>query len=138
MFAKLEEVFRGIFCERSRFRPGNVMFLLFLVVIDQATKNWALVGLDANKIELIPSFFEFSLYFNRGISFACFKSSPRFLILGISLSFFYILICRMIEKESTGIELGEFMMFAGALGNFIDRLLYGYVIDCQGTVKMSW
>ncbi len=52
-----------------------------------------------------------------------------FLILAIIASIFIIAFYPLIEKEEWTLRLAMVLQLGGALGNMIDRIRYGYVID---------
>jgi lipoprotein signal peptidase len=92
------------------------MFIFASAVIsDRATKYWALSGWFGD------------LYFNYGISFSLLKAPPIGLfvaLLGIGL-LGYACVKSGTIRSTPGIPL----LLAGAVGNLIDRVFYGYVID---------
>lgn len=109
--------------------------ILFLVLtfLDQWTKNLAkghLQGTDG--ITLIPSVLNLSYLENRGMAFGMFQGG-QFIFIGLCLIFLILLLYffSRIPKTLfylplmvTGAVLG-----AGALGNLIDRIFLGYVVD---------
>ncbi|MDR3229807.1 MAG: signal peptidase II [Synergistaceae bacterium] len=102
----------------------NVHVFIFLALIDRATKGWALSTL-APASE--PAFFSLALYFNSGISFSLLEAHP-----GISTAvalagagIFGLLCLRTRFAHMPGIAF----LWAGALGNLMDRIVYGHVID---------
>lgn len=108
-------------------------FIAFLVILaDQATKFFAVTNLTAHKaVALFPSF-NFFLTYNKGVSFSLFSSDNPYNALALSL--FALCVCIFIcvwmtkEKESS-VKLGLALILGGALGNVIDRIRLGSVID---------
>jgi signal peptidase II len=99
---------------------------LILLTIDRAAKRWAESNLpEAAGNAVIPSLF---LYRNEGISFSLMKNSPHAslaaAILGIGILGFLCL-----KSARTRKLFGVIFLWAGAIGNLTDRLLYGYVVD---------
>ena len=115
--------------------PGGVKLLIMkfrwiaffiLWAMDRATKFWAVSNLhEAAGNAAVPSLF---LYRNAGISFSLMKNSPRAglaaAILGIGILGFLCARNAPARKSS-----GVIFLWAGAIGNLTDRLLYGYVVD---------
>jgi signal peptidase II len=106
----------------------KVKWILFLILltIDRAAKFWAESNLsEAAGNAVIPSLF---LYRNGGISFSLMKNSPRaglvVAILGIGILGFLCAGDALPRKL-----FGVVFLWAGAIGNLTDRLLYGYVVD---------
>ena len=102
---------------------------IFIVLIDQFTKY--LIS-NNNKLFINKDFLLFKLDFvkNYGAAFNIFSGSRIFLSL-ISILFSILLIYLMLRKNNLkSIELYSYsFILGGTIGNGIDRLLKGYVID---------
>lgn len=103
-----------------------------LLTLDQLTKWWAVgnVGLQAD------TDFGFSLTHNEGILFGFHlpQWGVYFLTFGIlALGVYLVLKNKMWEHR--GHLVGFALILAGAIGNLIDRLHYGYVVDF---IKVYW
>ena len=102
--------------------------------IDQATKLWLLFGFDlANRgiVKLLP-FLDFVLTWNTGISYGLFPQESdlgRYILLALKAGAVVVLWIWLARAESklTALSLG--LIIGGALGNAIDRLAYGAVMD---------
>lgn len=107
--------------------------ILLLTVLDQWTKHLAEAALKGSEgISLIPGVLEFTYLENRGMAFGMFQGRQvLFLLLCMIFFIFLIYAYRKIPKNRYYLPLiiTGAVLWAGALGNFIDRLLYGYVID---------
>jgi len=106
--------------------------LLFLIplIMDQITKILALKRYLPSKVN---NFLSFDLSFNRGISWSFFHSEYDYVFFIVSSIVWLIIIFLIIHtwyrfKQGFSI-LGEILILAGAVSNFIDRLLHGGVID---------
>ena len=113
----------------------NIIYLfflfLFLVFFDQLTK-----GLVINKLELYEStkllpFLNFTFVVNYGFAFG-FLNNPSLnqlvvslVILSIIIYFLYLLI----KTQDSIFRFSLVLILSGALGNFIDRIFRGFVID---------
>ena len=102
--------------------------------IDQASKAWLLFSFDlANRgiVHLTP-FLDFVLTWNTGISYGLFQQETeigRFVLLAlkiIGLVVLWIWLARA-EWKLTALSLG--LIIGGGIGNAIDRLAYGAVMD---------
>ena len=81
-------------------------------------------------IPVIPSFFHVTLVGNTGIAFGLFKGNSG-LWVGVGL-LVLVWIYRLLQKrqiQGLWAFIGLGLISGGALGNLIDRLQYGYVID---------
>jgi signal peptidase II len=107
---------------------------LVVCAIDQASKLWLLNAFDlANRgIVRVTPFLDFVLTWNTGISYGLFPQESdlgRYVLLALKAMAVLILwgwLARA-ELRLTALALG--LIIGGALGNAIDRLLYGAVAD---------
>ena len=106
-----------------------------LVFLDQYTKILAAAHLQGNSsFSLLDGVLELRYLYpeNRGIAFGMFQGKVElFSVISIFLFGVILYFCIKIPKERYYIPLLAvcFLMFAGAAGNFIDRVFRGYVID---------
>ena len=107
------------------------LIALFVICIDQASKSLMLYNLkDLESIPMIPNVFHLTLVHNTGIAFGLFNGGSRGLLaaicIGIGILFFLAFKMRnepLVFRLSLGFILG------GAIGNLIDRMTQGAVID---------
>lgn len=109
-----------------------IAMLLGFLTIDQVTKNMAvhnLMGKDS--VVLIEKWLNFTYVENRGASFGSFYGYKYLLILlSITISagiIYYVLKNR--DRLSKKEIFCYVLIISGAIGNLIDRLSNGYVID---------
>ena len=109
------------------------IIILLLTILDQGSKSLVLAQLkDQPDISLIPGVLQLRYLENRGMAFGLFEGKiPVFVIL--CLLFFVYLSMYMPESRKTDIicrlSVTALVMVSGALGNFIDRVCRGYVVD---------
>lgn len=108
--------------------------VIIIVVLDQITKIWADRALDMYQQIHITSFFNITKAYNYGAAFS-FLDTPggwqRWLFTGISLVVSIVLcvwLYRMTRAEKW-LSLSIALILGGAVGNLIDRMWYGYVVD---------
>ena len=115
----------------------NINFLitsLSIFFIDFSTKYFLLNFYDLEnkgKVFITP-FMDFVLVYNPGISYGLFGSGgeiQRVVLIVLSLLIIAYLIYWIRESNSNFISFGICLIIGGALGNMIDRILYGKVID---------
>ncbi len=101
------------------------------IALDQITKSWAVNTLkDGSSIKIIGNFLRFTYAENRGAAFSILQNQRWFFIVVtvamlIVLAFIYFR-TKNLNKLS---KLSIAMIAGGAIGNFIDRLILGYVVD---------
>ena len=121
---------------------------IITVVLDQLTKMWAVRGLSAlgsvlpensralrsDTYVVFESWFNFRLTGNRGAAWGIFGNMPD----GWRVPFFVVIsmiavgVIIAIYRSSDGQELLRWaltLILGGAIGNLIDRVRFGYVID---------
>lgn len=107
-------------------------FWIFLV--DQATKYFVVHWLDLinrMSIDVFPPFLVFRMAWNRGVNFGLFSGLDiRWILIGIALGI-TALVLYWVHRDGgsrwTFVSAG--LLVGGAIGNVIDRLLYGAVAD---------
>lgn len=106
---------------------------LCLVIIDQLSKIWVLHSLKGKEsIPLIPNVFELLYVENRGAAFGILQNKQWiFLLIAIVvlIALFWLLPRIPAEKHFTGLRWCLCFIGSGALGNMIDRIIRGYVVD---------
>lgn len=118
-----------------RLTPPRTGFALAALVIalDQLSKWWILTSVMAPpRVIPLTSFFNLVLVHNRGVSFGLFGSAPHWLPWALAL--FAVLISaalaiwlRRTDSHLLAAALG--LVIGGALGNVVDRVRYGGVVD---------
>lgn len=107
------------------------LFLTALLVgVDQLSKL-AMVALLASKpLVIVPHFFQLYLTYNTGAAFSILPNGRLFFLMltPIVLYFAYRYYLRY-YLYNQWLYFGGIFFFAGALGNFIDRLFFGKVVD---------
>ena len=105
-------------------------------LLDQASKylvvHWmGLVRL--HEIDVLPPLLTFRYGENRGINFGLLDSgseAARWVLIGFSLAV-CVAVFTWVLRQRAGrwVLLSAGLLIGGALGNVVDRLLYGYVLD---------
>lgn len=111
------------------------ILIAILLIADQWVKYWTTINivLDTGESALIPGFVKLVNVHNSGAAFGFLNSVEymRWIFAGIAIAFAVVLAIIMIRR----VFPGKFptilcaVAIAGALGNCIDRFIYGYVVD---------
>ena len=109
----------------------ELLIVVLGIIIDRLTKMWAVSALaNGSDIVIIKEFFQLSYLENRGAAFGIFQN--KLIFLG---GFTALLIIAMIiallkyRKTSKLLAISLAIIISGAIGNWIDRLYYNYVVD---------
>lgn len=109
-----------------------VVIVGVLLFLDQFTKALAVKHLPAGPIWLIENVFSLRYVENRGIGFGLFQGRVSLILICnvIILTLIIVLLWRLpINRRMMPIRVVLLFTVAGALGNIIDRIRLGYVVD---------
>jgi signal peptidase II len=104
-----------------------------LIILDQLTKLYFDVLLRyGQRIAVLP-FFDFTLLYNPGAAFSFLAQADGwqrwfFTILGLVASVFIVWMMHK-NRSNKRLMLALTLILGGALGNVIDRIAYGHVVD---------
>ncbi|MBT5955007.1 signal peptidase II [bacterium] len=111
------------------FGPLYSTAIFLLVLSDQISKMIAENFLSTVSLKPILPFINFVLVHNYGAAYGIFQNQKVFLIIVSSLVIFFCFYFRHSLAPSKLSRIGLSFLIAGAIGNLIDRCVYGYVID---------
>lgn len=98
-----------------------------LILIDQFLKILT-VNYLSQPIVVINNFFQLNYLKNFGVGFSMLNGN-KFLIIIISIGLLYLVVKMLNDAEYSNYKIPLLMMLAGGIGNFIDRIFRGYVVD---------
>jgi signal peptidase II len=117
----------------SRLRPG-VIAALAVIALDQASKLWLLRVFDIvhrGAVKVTP-FFDLVLALNTGISYGWFQdegAAGQLILLAVKAVAVIVLAVWMARSRSRLATVALGLIIGGAIGNGIDRVAYGAVVD---------
>lgn len=115
----------------------------FVIVVDQITKRVVDTSMQLHQsIELAP-FFQLTYLRNQGAAFSFLSGAGGwqrwfFIILAVVASAFITVWLRKLDPRQRREAMAWALVLGGALGNLIDRILYGYVIDFLDVYYGDW
>lgn len=104
---------------------------IVLIIADQLVKSWAIKVLaPIGTIPLIPGVFQLTYAQNTGSAFSLFQGM-RWVVVVMTIVLTVFLIYLVIKKHLVGRFgiMGASFAIAGAIGNAIDRVMHGFVVD---------
>lgn len=113
-----------------------------IVVLDQLTKLWVLAFFAPGERLAVTGFFNLVLVYNRGAAFSFLSSAPGWqtpffiavaIVAAVVVS---VLLVRM--QGSVWFRAGLALVLGGAIGNVIDRIRYGQVVDFLDFHAFGW
>lgn len=127
---------------KSSYLPYFILAIM-AIVLDQLSKIAVLkTFFETERLNIIPHFFDFTLVYNPGAAFSFLADQGGwqkyfFLVLAIVICSY---LARAIVKNEFGSwgKWGAAMIIGGAIGNVIDRLAYGHVVDFLLFYWQNW
>ena len=107
---------------------------LTVIIADQISKWWAESALEFQQPVTLLSWFEWFLTYNKGAAFSFLADAGGwqrhfFTILALIISVVLVIWIRKLESSERQTAIALSLILGGAIGNVIDRILYGHVID---------
>jgi signal peptidase II len=101
------------------------------IVLDQITKRLVISGLDPLRpVHVIDDVLKLMLRFNEGAAFSFSWGGPMVLtVLGAAAAVFITVLLVRCNRCTTLTYLALGAVLGGALGNLVDRIVYGRVVD---------
>ena len=110
----------------------SLSIIAFIILFDQVTKWWFVANFAMfESREIIPNVFYWTRKFNTGASWGILEGQiGLFIVISIlAMGFFLYLLRDAIQKNQPWHIIGLSLMIGGTLGNFIDRVRFGGVVD---------
>ncbi len=110
---------------------------LLVIAVDQYSKSVVQENIElGERIGVIPGFFDITLTCNKGVAFGLFSDISsnflRYMVLGLTTLIALAAVVYFFIKELSGSISGQIafsLIVGGAVGNIIDRLWLGHVVD---------
>jgi signal peptidase II len=113
-----------------------------IVLVDQVTKFLVLAYLAPGERREITEFFNLVLVFNRGAAFSLLSDAAGWqtpLLIAFALAATVIVSVLLVRSPGRRmLSAGLAMILGGALGNLIDRLAFGQVVDFLDFHAFGW
>lgn len=125
--------------------PEFVRWLIpagLVLAVDQITKAWMLAAFHLHESRPVTSFFNLVLVMNPGASFSFLADAGGwqqwfFIALALAVSAWLIVLIRRHAQERL-MPAALSLVLGGALGNVIDRLRFGAVVDFLDFHLAGW
>ena len=106
---------------------------ILILIADQGLKYWVTLNipLDTGHVTLIPGVLELTNIHNNGAAFSILQHAPHWIFVIFTVVFAAIAVFCLRRNVVHG-KVGRWsvvLVLAGAVGNCIDRILSGYVVD---------
>ncbi len=108
-----------------------IILILAVCVLDQMTKQWAVVSLmEQGSVPVIDGVLHFTYLENRGAAFGM-LADHRWIFMAASIAAIILLLVYffMIKGKHHLLRTALALVVGGGIGNMFDRCLLGYVVD---------
>tara|TARA_R110002095_G_scaffold68332_3_gene58142 strand:- start:3743 stop:4240 length:498 start_codon:yes stop_codon:yes gene_type:complete len=126
-----------------KFKHSGLAWLwlaLLVLILDQASKQLALAYLEyAQPIALLPVF-DLTLLYNKGAAFSFLAGQDGwqrwfFSLIAVAVSGYLLRWLGNVSRAERLLSIALVLVLGGAIGNLIDRLLFGHVVDF---ISLHW
>ena len=120
-----------------------LVLIVLILAADQATKLWVLAALQPYEvIPVLPSL-NLTLVFNEGAAFSFLADAggwQRWFFVALALVVSGVLLVWLwrLKPEDRLTAAGLSLVAGGAVGNLIDRIAYGHVVDFVDVYWRAW
>jgi lipoprotein signal peptidase len=119
----------------ARREVWGLLCAALVLAADQGSKHWILTGLDLparHVVPVLPPLLDLAMVWNNGVTFGLMQAGSP-LGVGLLITLAVIIICglafALLRAERIYLALCYGAIGGGAVGNVIDRLHYGRVVD---------
>ena len=125
----------------KRLRPGVFVWaMIAALVVDQVSKLWVEASLSFQSVVPVVPFVSFYRTYNEGIAFSMLEGLKHYglVLIALGVLVFVSLLWQSTEPQRKLSRLGFAVICGGAIGNIIDRSVYGHVVDFILVHTQSW
>ncbi len=110
------------------------LMAIAIVLLDQLTKLWVLGAFEPFEVVTVLPVFNLTLVFNEGAAFSFLADAGGwqryvFLLISAVMSVVFVVWLTRIKVHEVWLAYGLVLLLGGAVGNLIDRIWLGKVID---------
>ncbi len=112
-----------------------------VVLLDQATKQLALGQLVLHEPVAFAPFLNLTLVYNKGAAFGFLSSASGWqnaFFIVVALIACGVILTLLRQTRDRLLAMALVLVLGGAIGNLVDRLIYGYVIDFIDVYYQNW
>jgi len=114
-----------------------------VVALDQISKQWIEEHFVLYEQYPLTGFFNLTLAYNKGAAFSFLADAGGwqrwfFAVLALSICTYLVFWLNKLEKHRVMLPLAIALIIGGAIGNLVDRLVYGHVIDFLDFYVNNW
>lgn len=109
---------------------GYLTFIIVLIGVDQLVKWWVTVNVPKNGFkQFLPGILALTNLRNNGAAWSLMEGKQWFFAVVSVIAIIALIYLMHRFSNQRWMEISLSLIFAGTIGNFIDRLRFGYVVD---------
>ncbi|MDR0199395.1 MAG: signal peptidase II [Streptococcaceae bacterium] len=117
----------------------SLLIIVLGIVADQLMKAWVMLHIPENgEKKLIPGIFALTHETNNGAAWSSLQGQQWFFLILTPIVLVIAIIFLWRKIKQNWYLVGLSLIIAGALGNFIDRVRLGYVVDMFETLFVNF
>lgn len=117
----------------------SAILIAAMIGLDQWTKYAVMTTMPVGSyVEVLPNLLDLHYVQNTGASFSMFEGAGILFFGVITVAALGCIVYYFLQSRDLRIQLCLALIFAGAVGNFIDRLWLGYVRDFFAVYIFGW
>lgn len=125
--------------EHTKASIASSILIVLLVALDQWTKYAITIHMKLHQsVEVIKNFFYITYVQNTGAGFSIFENYGKVFFAVLTLIALIAIVYYFYHTQDRKIQFCLTIIFAGAIGNFIDRMTLGYVVDFFSFYFFGW
>ncbi len=118
---------------------SSLLLIVLLVGLDQWTKYAVDKAIPlGDSVVMVPGFFDLTNVRNTGAAFSMFSGMGMWFFIVLTIGAILAMIYYFIHTDDLKIEWCLALITAGAIGNLIDRVMFGYVRDFFQFYIFGW
>ena len=112
-------------------KTTGIMFVVLLIAMDQLTKAWVENSLPFHEAVPVLPFLAWYRTWNEGIAFSFLSFLNDWALVGITILIiiFVLWLWKNADRNRWISQTGFALVIGGAIGNLVDRLFLGHVVD---------
>lgn len=108
----------------------NYFVFFIIVILDQLSKVYAIKYLKSLEFPVIKNVLNLTYVENYGMAFGMFKNCRAlFILLTIIIVIYSFCFMKKMKNRSKILNMAIIFFIGGGVGNLIDRIVHGYVVD---------
>lgn len=120
-----------------------LLLSLLILVLDQITKTWVSNHLSFNQPVNILPYFDLRLLHNTGAAWSILADQggwQRWFLSGLAIIVSIVIMVWLtrLDSKQRWLACALALILGGALGNVMDRIIYGYVVDFIDIYYQQW